>query len=352
MKKTFLFPLILLFLCGTAYSWPWGGNAGVTTGVGGGTVTEVTGNSMIGVATGTSVPALSLTDNSITGAKLLDNTITIGKIGSTGTANNTTYFRGDGVWTPDLSANSLQAYGTNGIAIGTAGTYGGKIVMKSGTGSNTFLFTINASNFASDLAWTLPTASPAGNDYLIRSSTAGVLSYVDPATFSPAVSDTAYAGTWDGILTIPPSKNAVYDEMETKAPKASPVFTGAITFPANQSIATLGLINGKIGFLDNTAAPTDVQMHGQWNLVNENITVLLPTAVGGMHGCIQDTGAAHDIIVDVQGTDTMTLVGATQAAGLGITNAAGSSTGDYICVLATGTNKWTATFSRGTWASQ
>jgi hypothetical protein len=119
---------------------------------------------------------------------------------------------------------------------------------------------------------------------------------------------------------------------------------------ANISIATLGLINGKIAFIDNVSGPTDVQMHGQWNLVNEAITVLLPTAVGGMHGCIQDTGAAHDIIVDVQGTDTMTLVGVEGAGGVGITNAAGASTGDYICVLATGTNKWTATFSRGTWS--
>ncbi len=43
------------------------------TPTGTGTVTEVTGDTMVGVATGTTTPALSLTDNSITGAKLIAN---------------------------------------------------------------------------------------------------------------------------------------------------------------------------------------------------------------------------------------------------------------------------------------
>lgn len=34
------------------------------------------------------------------------------------------------------------------------------------------------------------------------------------------VSDTAYAGSWNGVTTIAPSKNAVYDEMELRATKA------------------------------------------------------------------------------------------------------------------------------------
>jgi hypothetical protein len=110
--------------------------------------------------------------------------------------------------------------------------------MKSGTGANTFLFTINASNFAADLAWTLPTAAPAGNDYILRSSTAGVLSYVDPSTLGSAASDTAYAGTWDGITTVAPSKNAVYDEMELRAPKSSPTFTGSPVLPTGTTGVT------------------------------------------------------------------------------------------------------------------
>jgi hypothetical protein len=39
------------------------------------------------------------------------------------------------------------------------------------------------------------------------------------------VSDTAYGAGWDGVDTIAPSKNAVYDAL---APKASPTFTGTV----------------------------------------------------------------------------------------------------------------------------
>ena len=249
MKRISLAGFILLLIYGVAYPWPWGGGGGGGGGAGGGTVTEVIGNAMIAVADGTTTPGLSLTDNSITSAKLLDNTIAVSKLAHTGTASSTVFFRGDGAWTSnvvigpgtvtdDLLAtfdgttgrllkegpsrlnptfNSLSAYGTNGIALGTSGTYNGKIIMKSGTGSNNFLFTILGSNFAADIGWTLPTAAPAGNDYILRSSTAGVLSYVDPSTLGSAASDTAYAGTWDGVTTIAPSKNAVYDQMELKA---------------------------------------------------------------------------------------------------------------------------------------
>jgi hypothetical protein len=44
-----------------------------------------------------------------------------------------------------------------------------------------------------------------------------------------AVSDTAYGAGWDGVTDVAPSKNAVYDQMELRAPKANPIFTGTIT---------------------------------------------------------------------------------------------------------------------------
>jgi len=42
------------------------------------------------------------------------------------------------------------------------------------------------------------------------------------------VSDTAYAAGWDGDETIAPSKNAVYDEVETKADKTTAAWTKSI----------------------------------------------------------------------------------------------------------------------------
>lgn len=45
------------------------------------------------------------TDNTIDGAKIIDNTLALGKIASTGTKDNTTFLRGDGAWskiTPNI----------------------------------------------------------------------------------------------------------------------------------------------------------------------------------------------------------------------------------------------------------
>jgi len=109
--------------------------------------------------------------------------------------------------------------------------------------------------------------------------------------------------------------------------------------------------SGNVTILDNVANPTAAQSYNSFNIVNANITVLLPTAVAGMSTCVIDTGTAHDIIVDVQGTDNVALVGSIGAGGLGITNASGSSTGDFVCLVAN-SNKWYVTTKQGTWASQ
>ena len=104
--------------------------------------------------------------------------------------------------------------------------------------------------------------------------------------------------------------------------------------------------------LDNVAGPTLNQVYGSVNLVNANITVTLPTAVAGMNTCVVDSGTAHDIIVDVQATDNVVLVGSVGAGGVGITNASGSSTGDFVCLEALAANKWYVLKQQGTWASQ
>lgn len=51
------------------------------------------------------------------------------------------------------------------------------------------------------------------------------------------ISDTAYAASWDGVTTIAPSKNAVYDQMQLMAPLASPALTGNPTAPT-QAVLT------------------------------------------------------------------------------------------------------------------
>jgi hypothetical protein len=114
-----------------------------------------------------------------------------------------------------------------------------------------------------------------------------------------------------------------------------------------------GIVNStSVVILDNVSGPTAAQTYGTLNVVNEAITVTLPTAVAGMSMCVVDTGSAHDVIIDVQATDNIALLGAPDTNGQGITNASGSSAGDYACVVAYAANKWLVMQRQGTWAQQ
>ena len=52
--------------------------------------------------------------------------------------------------------------------------------------------------------------NPSTNGYVLSSTTAGVRSWIAPGG-AGSVDDTAFASSWDGVTTIAPSKNAVYD---------------------------------------------------------------------------------------------------------------------------------------------
>ncbi len=70
-----------------------------------------------------------------------------------------------------------------------------------------------------------------------------------------AASDTAYNATsWNGVSTIPPTKNAVRDEIELRATKASPALTGTAT-AANVTISgttTLSALTANTGLALNS----------------------------------------------------------------------------------------------------
>ena len=69
-------------------------------------------------------------------------------------------------------------------------------------------------------------------------------------TIPITVSDTVYGAGWNGVTGVAPSKNTVYDQMELRAPKATPTFTGEATIP------TIDLTGGQIAF-PATAAPSE-----------------------------------------------------------------------------------------------
>lgn len=63
-----------------------------------------------------------------------------------------------------------------------------------------------------------------GKSAMILDTTGGIV-------YGATVSDSDYGVSWNGIKNIAPSQNAVYNQMELRAPKASPIFTGTVTLP-------------------------------------------------------------------------------------------------------------------------
>ncbi len=196
--------------------------------------------------------------------------------------------------------------------------------------------TMGADNVLTCPAFNTGTGSDGTRGIFFRSNTSASCSAGDNAI--KFISDNTFRFCKNGVLYTP-------------LDNGSGAWIGGSTSALNFS--TTGTVTGAISILDNQTSPTAAQSYGTLNIVTGTPTVLLPTAVAGMSMCVQDGGATHDnVIVDVQAGDNVVLVGVTQAGGVGITNASGTSLGDYVCLVATAANRWRVFGKQGTWASQ
>ena len=123
------------------------------------------------------------------------------------------------------------------------------------------------------------------------------------------------------------------------------------------NLATTGTVQAGIKISSDAdgmdaAAMTAAGMYGTLFIATGAGTWILPTAAVGMSACLMDSGTAHDLILDATAGDTIRLKGTEGADAVGITNASGSTTGDFICVVAVAANKWSTLGMQGTWASQ
>ena len=123
------------------------------------------------------------------------------------------------------------------------------------------------------------------------------------------------------------------------------------------NLVTTGTIQGGIKISSDAdgmtgAEMTTAGMYGTLFIATGAGTWTLPTAVQGMAVCLMDDGTAHDLILDVQADDDMSLKGTEDTNGDGITNATGSTTGDFVCVVATSAGHWKTLGMQGTWTVQ
>ena len=104
------------------------------------------------------------------------------------------------------------------------------------------------------------------------------------------VSDTAYnESTWDNVTDVAPSKNAVRDEIELRATKASPTFTGDITI-STMGETTPGSIRGtnkeifKAESADSplTAAECSGTIISNYGMTDADCVIDLPTCAAGL----------------------------------------------------------------------
>jgi len=83
--------------------------------------------------------------------------------------------------------NTVSAIGANSLAIGTAQSNDGKIIVRNGT--NTNLFSIIASAFSSTFGWIWPTGPATVDNSLLAVDIDGTMHYTDPATMGGGTDD-------------------------------------------------------------------------------------------------------------------------------------------------------------------
>lgn len=141
-------------------------------------------------------------------------------------------------------------------------------------------------------------------------------------TFSsdPLIPDEAYGAGWNGSLE-PPTKNAVYDQMELKAPLASPTFTGTVVLPTTTA-------GGVITLSENSSIALDPSLSSDGKYTGN-------TTIAGTAGATLAFGdlvylAASDSRWELADADSVTTSGDVL---LGICILAAASDGDPTVIL-------------------
>ena len=208
-----------------------------------------------------------------------------------------------------LAANSDTRIASQKAVKGYVDTASGLLVPKSLVDAKGDLLVGTADNTVARLA-----VGTDGQVLTADSASAGGVKWA--AASAASISDTAYGGSWDGVTTIAPSKNAVYDQMELRALKSVFAYKSGDTTRTNTTTETadpdlvLALAANKTyqisGFLIVSAASTTPDF--KWGLFNAGGGTWT-----GKHGHVgMDLGATSGL---AQGRHSVNALGSTISAG-------------------------------------
>lgn len=115
-----------------------------------------------------------------------------------------------------------------------------------------------------------------------------------------AVSDTAYAGSWDGVTDVAPSKNAVYDQVQLKATIDSQAFTGTPSMPTGTTATTQSAGDS------STKLATTAFVTGAGNTITSSYNTLMQASASHIAGKVAGTyGLGVGDPAAVSGTGTL-----------------------------------------------
>lgn len=139
-------------------------------------------------------------------------------------------------WNANPSVNSINL-GDN-VAVGAPSSHTGEILLKNA--SNTNILTLKPGTTAADIALTLMTAMPAGNDYLVKVSTSGVMAYTDPSTLGGGGAGTPAGTPVNATATEAGYLSGVTSAIQTQLTAKRAIVPRVSTLPSNDATLTSG----------------------------------------------------------------------------------------------------------------
>jgi hypothetical protein len=235
---------------------------------------------------------------------------------------------GAAVFDQDVSADANPSFGTlnlvstNALNLGTGSSKAGEARFKNATNNNYFYLLGGVSG--ANIGWTFPTAVPAGENYLLRSSTTGVLSYVDPATVGAGGVPTTItvANEASDATSFPLFATATTGDL---GPKTNAGLTFDATTATLGATKFAGALNGTVGATTPAA--------GKFTTLeaSTSLAVTAATTTGGYIRLLEGTN---------NGTDYSMITGAADAGTYPSFTFSGSQGSEDLVLTAT-SDMWT-----------